>query len=204
MLDALSEPEFMNLVDVPVVATDAVPAFRAHGREPAWVYYCIAQSWDVANRFIAQEPLRTRALGWQLYTARAEGFLHWGFNFYALPLSRGPIDPFRETSAGGGFISGDSFIVYPGPDGLPWPSLRHRLMRDAFDDLAAARAAEEVLGRDRVLGLIDPDGDLDYAAGWVDGGEWQQRRRQLDDAVQTALGGEPDPFRVPGEQQAFP
>ncbi|MDO5676589.1 MAG: DUF4091 domain-containing protein [Propionibacteriaceae bacterium] len=183
VLDALSHPEYADLVQTPVVATDAVPSFRAVGTEPSWVYYCIAQSRDVSNRFIAQEAVRTRALGWQLYKFRAVGFLHWALNFYSRQLSRGAINPFAETSAGGGFISGDPFIVYPGPGGATWPSLRHRLMRDAFDDLAAARGAEEVLGRERVLSIIDPDGTLDYNAGWVSSEVWLGRRRQLDEAV---------------------
>lgn len=187
ILDALSHPEYAELVDVPVVATDAVRGFRDVGIEPDWVYYCIAQSWDVSNRFIAQESVRTRALGWQLYKADAKGFLHWALNFYSKQLSLGPVDPFAETSAGGGFISGDAFIVYPAPDGTTWPSLRHRLMRDAFDDLAAAKAAEQVLGRGRVLAIVDPDGDLDYDAGWIPGEEWLARRQRLDEAVVAAL-----------------
>ena len=186
VVDALSHPDFVELVAEPVVATDAVPAFREAGIEPRWVYYCVGQSWDVSNRFIAQTAMRTRALGWQLYKSQAQGFLHWALNFYSRQLSFGAIDPFRETSAGGGFLSGDAFIVYPGPDGQAWPSLRHRLMRDAFDDLAAARGAEAVLGRDAVLAIIDPDGDLDYASGWVSGVEWLRRRHSLDEAVRDA------------------
>ena len=189
--DALSHPEFVELVAEPVVATDAVPGFREAGIEPRWVYHCVAQPRGVANRFIAQTAMRTRALGWQLHKAGATGFLHWGFNFYARQLSLGPVDPFRDTTAGGAFPSGDPFIVYPGPDGEVWPSLRHRLVRDAFDDLAAARGAERVLGRDAVLAIIDPDGDLDYDAGWGPADEWLRRRAALDRAVREALGRDP-------------
>ncbi len=60
-------------------------------------------------------------------------------------------------------------------------------MRDAFDDLAAAKAAEQVLGRGRVLAIVDPDGDLDYDAGWIPGEEWLARRQRLDEAVVAAL-----------------
>lgn len=186
VIDALSHPEFAALVKEPVVATDAVSAFRAAGREPAWVYYCMAQPEGVSNRFIAQRAVRTRALGWHLYKTGATGFLHWGFNFYFTQLSRSLVDPFRDTSAGGAFPGGDAFIVYPGPDGQAWPSLRHRLLRDAFADLAAARGAEKILGRARVLRIIDPEQNLDYADGWVEAAEWQHRRRTLDRAVREA------------------
>ena len=183
VLDALSHPEYAEHVATPIVATDAVPAFRAEGMEPEWVYHCVAQSWDVANRFIAQEGIRTRALGWQMYKGKAVGFLHWGFNFYYAQLSRRPIDPFHDTSAGGGFISGDPFIVYPGPNLEPIESQRHRLFAEAMADLAVAEQAEALIGRDAVLAIIDPDGDLDYAAGWIPGEEWLTRRAALDKAV---------------------
>ena len=183
VLDALSHPEYAEHVATPIVATDAVPAFRAESMEPEWVYHCVAQSWDVANRFIAQEGIRTRALGWQMYKGKAVGFLHWGFNFYYAQLSRRPIDPFHDTSAGGGFISGDPFIVYPGPNLEPIESQRHRLFAEAMADLAVAEQAEALIGRDAVLAIIDPDGDLDYAAGWIPGDEWLTRRAALDKAV---------------------
>lgn len=188
-LEALSHPEYIELVDEPVVATDAVLDFRRDGIEPAWVYHCVAQDVGVSNRFIAQESVRTRALGWQLWKFGVKGFLHWGFNFYYGQLSVCPIDPFADTSAGGGFISGDAFIVYPGPDGVVWPSLRHRLVRDAFVDLAAARTAESLLGRSQVLSVIDPDSTLGYDSGWVDSHTWLERRHRLDHAVAEHLRG---------------
>nr|WP_235842499.1 DUF4091 domain-containing protein [Cutibacterium modestum] len=188
-LEALSHPEYIELVDEPVVATDAVLDFRRDGIEPAWVYHCVAQDVGVSNRFIAQESVRTRALGWQLWKFGVKGFLHWGFNFYYGQLSVCPIDPFADTSAGGGCISGDAFIVYPGPDGVVWPSLRHRLVRDAFVDLAAARTAESLLGRSQVLSVIDPDSTLGYDSGWVDSHTWLERRHRLDHAVAEHLRG---------------
>ncbi|MEZ5085480.1 MAG: hypothetical protein R2722_04250 [Tessaracoccus sp.] len=79
VIDALSHPEYNDLVGIPVVANDAVPTFREHGIEPSWVYYCVAQSFGVSNRFIAQDGVRTRAFGWQMYKAGAIGLLHWAF-----------------------------------------------------------------------------------------------------------------------------
>ena len=43
--------------------------------------------------------------------------------------------------------------------------------------------AEQIIGREAVLAIIDPDGDLDYAAGWVSGDRWLSRRAALDKAV---------------------
>ncbi|MEZ5085481.1 MAG: hypothetical protein R2722_04255 [Tessaracoccus sp.] len=55
-------------------------------------------------------------------------------------------------------------------------------------DMAAAQQAEQILGREQVLSLIDPKGDLDYNAGWVSNREWLARRHTLDEAVAAALG----------------
>ena len=61
------------------------------------------------------------------------------------------------TDADGAFPSGDSFIVYPGPDGLPLASLRLLVAQEAFNDLRALRLLETLSGRDAVLKLIDED-----------------------------------------------
>ncbi len=179
VIDALGEPGFHDLVATPVVATDQIPRFRERGIEPTWVYYCVAQDIGVANRFIAQHPNRHRMLGFQLYAGRAEGYLHWAFNFYNTQYSLLALDPYRDTSAGGAFISGDTFVVYPGADGGVVESLRHRMLRSAFDDLAVCQMAEETVGREAVLRVIDPQSDLDYDAGWVSEEEVLRRRAKL-------------------------
>ncbi|ALD74705.1 hypothetical protein AN946_03975 [Trueperella pyogenes] len=179
VIDALGDPEFQNLVQTPIVATDAVPRFRECGIAPTWVYYCVAQDRGVANRFLAQLPNRHRALGFQLYQGRAEGFLHWAFNFYNTQYSLRALDPYRDTAAGGGFISGDTFVVYPLPGGQVMESLRHRMLRAAFDDLAVCQLAEELVGREAVLDVINPDRTLDYRSGWVSEAELLRRRAAL-------------------------
>lgn len=55
-------------------------------------------------------------------------------------------------------------------------------------DLAAAQRAEKLIGRDAVLGIVDPEGNLDSAAGWVTAEEWLRRRDALDRAAAAALG----------------
>jgi hypothetical protein len=118
-VDALSDFDFYSsgIVPLPVVATDAVKPFLDAEVENLWVYYCVSQNRNVANRFITLPSARNRVLGHQLFAFGVQGFLHWGFNFYNSYLSIRPIDPFRDTCAGGAFPGGDPFIVYPGADG---------------------------------------------------------------------------------------
>ena len=52
----------------------------------------------------------------------------------------------RARDADGGFPAGDSFSVYPGPDG-PLPSLRLFVFFDSLQDISALRLLEEMTDR---------------------------------------------------------
>ncbi|MDE5549642.1 MAG: DUF4091 domain-containing protein, partial [Clostridia bacterium] len=117
--------------------------------------YCMGQTVDVANRFFSMPSQRTRVLGYQLYKFDVKGFLHWGFNFWYRRLSKGPIDPFKETAAGKEFPSGDPFVVYPGKDGEPLLSLRLKVFYDGFQDMRALQLAESLVGREKVLEILE-------------------------------------------------
>lgn len=156
VVDAISSYEFFQrgLVDVPVAATDHARPFLDGGVDPLWLYYCVAQDRGVANRFIAQSSAHNRVLGHQLFLASAQGFLHWGFNFYNSQFSTRPVDPFLDTSAGGGFYGGDAFMVYPGRDGEPLASIRYEVFRAAMTDHRAARLLERRAGTDAARALL--------------------------------------------------
>ena len=83
-MDALSDYKFYEhgLVEQPVPANDAIQEFLNHGVENLWTYYCVSQSYEVSNRFMAMPSLRNRIYGLQLYKYRIAGILHWGYNFY--------------------------------------------------------------------------------------------------------------------------
>lgn len=160
VVDALSDFDFYSsgAVTHPVVATDAVGPFLDAGVEDLWVYYCVAQDKDVANRFISMPSVRNRVLGHQLFAFGFSGFLHWGFNFYNSVHSAKAVDPFTDTCAGGGFPGGDAFMVYPGPDWEPWESIRYKVFAQAMADYRAFDLLAGIAGRSAVLDLIDTNG----------------------------------------------
>lgn len=160
VVDAISSHEFFQrgLVALPVVATDHARPFLDDGVDPLWLYYCVSQNRGVANRFIALPSAHNRVLGHQLYLSGAGGFLHWGFNFYNAQLSTRAINPFLDTSGGGGFYGGDAFMVYPGPGGEPLTSIRYEVFRDAMLDHRAARLLEQRVGPETVRRLLSSDG----------------------------------------------
>ncbi|XSS43408.1 DUF4091 domain-containing protein [Propionibacteriaceae bacterium Y1685] len=187
VVDALSDHEFFSqgLVPIPVVATDAVKPFLESDIDPLWVYYCTSQSVDVANRFIGQPSYRNRVLGLQLFTFGCAGFLHWGFNFWNAGLSLYPIDPFADTTAGHQFQAGDPFVVYPGPDGTAWDSIRLRVFAEAMADVRALHLLAGLIGRDRAVELINPHGSLAFDSYPHEPAYYLSTRAAINDAIAT-------------------
>ena len=96
---------------------------------------------------------RTRILGFLLYQNNAKGFLHWGFNFYNTAYSLTKVNPYEDTSAGGMFPSGDSFIVYPTNSGVLM-TIRAEASREAIQDYELCKLAETFLGRQAITEIL--------------------------------------------------
>ncbi|MCQ2413438.1 MAG: DUF4091 domain-containing protein [Clostridia bacterium] len=164
-MDALSHVDFSlrGVVDLPVPITVTAPDFVSRDI-PHLAYYCCGpENGYYSNRFFVMPGERTRVIGVQLYKNRAGGFLQWGYNFYRTQLSRATVDPYAETSAGGAFLSGDAFIVYPDRErGGVEKSFRYYLMQDAFQDYRALKLLEEVAGRQTAENLLSDFGVFGY------------------------------------------
>jgi hypothetical protein len=80
-----------------------------------------------------------------------QGFLHWGYNYYNSQGSYHPVNPFLCSDGEGWVPSGDTYSVYPAPDGTAWPSLRQIVFNEGLQDLRALQLCEALYSRDRVL-----------------------------------------------------
>lgn len=156
LIDALSDYRFFSQggVDIPVVGIEKLNPFLENSVSPLFVYYCGCHVDKVPNRLFAMASSRNRILGVLLYIYQIQGFLHWGYNFYNTQFSTRSLNPYQETDAGGGFPSGDSFLVYPGRDGYPEDSIRMQVLLEAVQDLRALELCESRIGRERVVQLI--------------------------------------------------
>ena len=156
VIDALSSFTIYQagVVEHPIVCNDFLEPFLEAGVENLWTYYCCVQGHEVSNQFMAMPSARNRILGVQLYLYRMKGFLHWGYNFYNSQHSVSAVNPYLVTDAGGGFPSGDPFVVYPAKDGTPYESLRFMVFTEAMYDLRAFERLEELAGREYVERLI--------------------------------------------------
>jgi len=155
-IDALSHFDFYEkgIIKTPIVATDAIEPFLDAEIKDLWCYYCCAQHENVSNRFMAMPSYRNRIIGVQMYKCSIVGFLHWGYNFYNLQYSKGKINPYEVTDAGGGFPSGDSFSVYP-YENEAIPSLRLKVFKNALEDIQLLTLLEQKIGKKAVIELID-------------------------------------------------
>ena len=79
--------------------------------------------------------------------------MHWGYNFYNAQLSKKTVNPYEDCTAGGGFVAGDSFLVYPGKEDVEY-SLRYFEILKAFEDYRLLKALEEKIGREQVDELL--------------------------------------------------
>lgn len=155
-MDALSEKEFAAAVDMPVVALSSGDLSLFD--ENKMLYYCVCVDLDhITNRYLHMPLQRTEILGFQLYANNAKGFLHWGFNFYNTQLSKGTVNPYEDTMAGGGFPAGDGFIVYPGEKEAE-PSVRYYSLKRAFEDYRLLKTLEAKVGRKQVMQMLDNEG----------------------------------------------
>ena len=157
VMDALSNYEFYRegLVDVPVAAVDHAAPFVENRVDPLWVYYCCGQTQNVSNRFFDMPSARTRVLGIQMWKASVKGFLQWGYNFYNSQYSLYRINPFTVSDGDGFSPSGDTYSVYPGPGGVPYPSIRAAVFSDGLQDFSALALLESYVGRDAVERVLD-------------------------------------------------
>lgn len=153
VMDALSDFELYSqgVVSLPVPSTDHIEPFLKHGMPELWTYYCCGQLIDVSNRMIAMTSARNRILGIQLYKHNVKGFLQWGFNFWFSSLSRCALNPYEYTDGCGAYPSGDPFIVYPGKNGNPVPSLRELVFLEGLQDMRALQLLESLTSRKEVL-----------------------------------------------------
>lgn len=143
LMDALSNIKYgrEKLVDIPVPKLDEALDFLDE-KIPHWVYYCQTPQGDYLNRFLDTPLAKIRMAGFLFYHLKAEGFLHWGYNYWNKLETEEILDPFCHADAGyyPGIPFGDPFVVYPGPDG-PISSIRWEVFAEALQDFAILQTA---------------------------------------------------------------
>lgn len=156
VIDALSNIEFYEsgLIKTPIPANNKITPFLDAKIKGLWTYYCCSQSVGVSNRFFAMPSCRTRCIGAQFFKYDIAGFLQWGYNFYNSQFSLSPVNPYLDTTGNYFAPSGDTFSVYPAPDGA-YESLRLVVFHEALEDLSAFSLCASLIGKDETVKAIE-------------------------------------------------
>ncbi len=143
VMDALTEIEFAHqgLTDMPVPSIRKALDF-VEADIPCWCYYCCGPRDRFLNHLL-DTPLAKMAMhGMLLYRWPFKGFLHWGYNYWYRSQTSQMIDPFTVQDGDAwktGWAYGDTFLVYPGPDG-PIDSIRWEVFGECMQDYRLLQA----------------------------------------------------------------
>lgn len=143
VMDALSHIDYgkNGVTDIPVPLIVTAKSFKEAGIRH-WAYYCCAPTGDYLNRFMDTPLAKVRMSGMLFYRLGAEGFLHWGYNYWDKIEKDQLLDVYCQGDAGAWPMIpyGDPFVVYPGPDG-PVSSTRWEIFAESLQDYAMLQTA---------------------------------------------------------------
>ncbi|MDT8390335.1 MAG: DUF4091 domain-containing protein [Lentisphaeria bacterium] len=145
VMDAMSDFVYSDKTDMPIPSIKTFAQFLAAGVS-SWCYYCCGPRKEWLNRLM-DTPLPKIAMhGFLFYRWPAMGFLHWGCNYWYKSQTRQLIDPFMVSDGckWPNWAYGDTFQVYPGPDG-PIDSIRWEVFAESLQDYSLL----QTLGVDR-------------------------------------------------------
>jgi hypothetical protein len=168
VMDALSDVKYgkQGLTDIPIPIVSSAKAY-VDAKIPHWVYYCCGPTGPWVNRFMDTPLPKIRMAGVLFYRFRAQGFLHWGFNYWH-KMEREEIgDPWHDASNDSwpGIPFGDPFMIYPGKDG-PIDSLRWEVFADALQDYAILQTAG-ISPDDEMLAACKTYADFPKSEEWL-------------------------------------
>jgi hypothetical protein len=155
VMDALSDPVFARekVTDVPVASIQSALDFVNEGI-PCWIYYAVGPRGRYLNRLLDTPLAKIGMHGFLFYRWPFLGSLHWGYNYWYHEQTRSLIDPYTVQDScywEKGWVYGDSFVVYPGPNG-PVDSIRWEVIAEGLQDYALL----QTLGVSRDDDLLRP------------------------------------------------
>jgi len=141
-----------DLVDIwaPVNIIE-LPETQAKGGE-IWTYFCTLARECAPNFFIDCPAIYQRSIAWYCWMYGVDGFEHWSTNYFWRNVHKGkPMDqkwpnvPWDSRSYY--YFNGEGQLVYPGPDGIPYSSIRLENFRDGMEDYEYLFRLRELLSK---------------------------------------------------------
>ncbi len=130
-------------------SADRYHAYKESGKK-LWWYVCCSPQYPYPNLFVCYQGVMSRVLWWQQFMFDIDGFLYWSVNadWGTLP------GKFQKDYPS----SGDGNLIYYGERyGRTGPVLGWRFIhvRDGFDDFDYLRMAEELIGTEAVVKIVN-------------------------------------------------
>ena len=128
-----------NLIDVwaPINIIEA-PQLQAKGTE-IWSYFATLARESAPNLYVDCPAIYQRSIAWYGWMYGLDCFEHWGTNYYWRNIKQGkpmsekwPNVPWDYRTYH--FFNGEGQLIYPGPNGTPYSSIRLENFRDGMDD----------------------------------------------------------------------
>jgi hypothetical protein len=127
------------------------PETQANGGE-IWTYFCTLARESAPNFFIDCPAIYQRSIAWYCWMYGVDGFEHWSTNYYWRNVQKGkPMDqkwpnvPWDSRTYY--YFNGEGQLVYPGPDGVPYSSIRLENFRDGMEDYEYLFRLKELLSK---------------------------------------------------------
>ena len=166
---------------------------RAAG-DNIWLYVCCGPLPPHANFFIDQPAIDHRILFWQTWQRKCSGFLYWEVNYWhgMLPQST-DAQQWPDTDSWNCTklatyrtfkVNGDGWLVYPGRDWTPLPSVRLEIIRDGIEDYEYLYLLRE-LAPDSDLLQVGSDISRDFTHYCADPEVIEQRRLAIAKAIEA-------------------
>ena len=169
VMDALSDINYgrQGLTDIPIPIISAAQPYIDE-KIPHWVYFCCGPRGAYLQRLLDTPLPKIRMSGWLFYRLGADGFLHWGYNYWHLMEQEKLGDPFTDACSGAwpGIPPGDPFEVYPGADGKPIDSIRWEVFAESLQDYAILQTAG-IKPTDPMLADIKSYADFPKNEKWI-------------------------------------
>jgi Glycoside hydrolase 123, catalytic domain/Glycoside hydrolase 123, N-terminal domain len=162
---SIPRPELIGYIDVwdPIMRPHGVYGFDAEacrealtrGEEVLW-YVCIAPHPPYPNVQLEDPLVDSRSLFWMTYKYDIMGYEYWAYLFWEKnqkPAGEPRWPQVEWNSYAYDHTNGDGLLCYPGPDGLPVPSVRLAVNRDGIEDWEALWIMEDLARTARELHL---------------------------------------------------
>jgi hypothetical protein len=162
ILQCLNEPEGVQALAGTVDVFDVyVSQYHKAGVAPlqqrgteVWLAVC-CYPMDHPNLFIEYPLIDARCLPLFCWKYGAAGFEYWspnswGQNGQAKPPDQWPGKPWNPNTFGK--YNGDGYLLYPGPDGVPYSSIRLEALRDGLEDYEYLWLLKDLAGKAQATG----------------------------------------------------